>query len=72
LNARRSITVVALIAVLALLAFQLRGLFADPTVWPPDDFVEYYAAGQLNAHGENPYDPEKLLPIEQRAGRKTV
>jgi hypothetical protein len=38
---------------------------------PPDDFVEYYAAGRLNAQGHNPYDPEQLLPIEQKAGRDT-
>lgn len=33
-------------------------------LWPPDDFVEYYAAGRLNALGQNPYDPELLLPIQ--------
>ena len=30
----------------------------------------YWAAGRLNALGENPYDPEKLLPLEREAGRE--
>jgi hypothetical protein len=27
-------------------------LLADPTVMPPDDFVEYWAAGRLNLRSE--------------------
>lgn len=34
-----------------------------------DDTVEYWAAGQLNAMGQNPYDPNSLHPLEQQAGR---
>jgi hypothetical protein len=49
----------------------MRGLLADPGVMPPDDFVEYWAAGRLNLHGQNPYSPELLLPQERAAGRDT-
>ncbi len=34
--------------------------------WLSRDFLEYWAAGRLNARGDNPYDPAQLL-AEQRA-----
>ena len=46
-------------------------LLADNSVFPPDDFVEYWAAGSLNANGLNPYDGALLIPLERRAGRDT-
>src|SRR5207244_2924151 len=55
----------------ALLIQQLGRLLADRSIMPPDDFVEYWAAGRLNAQGENPYDGAKLLPLEKEAGRVT-
>src|SRR6266849_560672 len=55
----------------ALLVQQVGRLFADRSIMPPDDFVEYWAAGRLNAHGENPYDGANLLPLEREAGRDT-
>src|SRR5713101_5883396 len=55
----------------ALLIQQLGRLLADRTIMPPDDFVEYWAAGRLNAQGENPFDGAKLLPLEKEAGRET-
>jgi Glycosyltransferase family 87 len=60
-----------LLAVLALGAYEIHYLLNNPTVWPPDDFVEYYAAGRLNANGLDPYDPDRLLPLERAAGRDT-
>jgi hypothetical protein len=36
---------------------------------PLHDFVEYWAAGRLLAHGENPYDVEKIHELEKQAGR---
>jgi hypothetical protein len=54
-----------------LLAGQVRQLLADPTVWPPDDFVEYWAAARLTLDGHNPYDPALLLPLQRAAGRDT-
>ena len=57
---------------LGLLAVQSRALLTDPAVWPPDDFVEYWAAGRLALAGQNPYDPDLLLPLEREAGRETA
>ncbi len=42
-----------------------------PHVWPPDDYVEYWAAGRLNLTGGNPYSADELLPLQQAAGRPT-
>ena len=36
--------------------------------WPFDDFIEYWAAGRLNAVGQNPYDASELLRIEKEVG----
>src|SRR6266851_3029337 len=54
-----------------LLVQQMSRLLADRSIMPPDDFVEYWAAGRLNAQGENPYDGAELLPLEKEAGRET-
>lgn len=62
---------VGLLLVGWLLVGQVRQLLADPTIWPPDDFVEYWAAGRLNLGGQDPYSPELLLPLERAAGRDT-
>jgi hypothetical protein len=46
-------------------------LLARPSDRPllrPLDFCEYWAAGRLNFHGENPYDPELLYPLQRGAG----
>ena len=51
---------------------QIRGLLTDSNVWPPDDYVQYWAAGRLNLHGENPYDAEMLVPLEREAGRRST
>jgi hypothetical protein len=71
LSARRLLPWCALAVLWAVLTGQLARLLSDPAVWPPDDFVEYWAAGRLNAAGENPYDPGKLLPLQRAAGRDT-
>ena len=71
MNLRRLLAVAGLAVVGVLLAGQVRQLLADPTIWPPDDFVEYWAAAKLTLNGENPYDPAKLLPLQQSAGRDT-
>ncbi|MFN2581504.1 MAG: glycosyltransferase family 87 protein [Candidatus Dormibacteria bacterium] len=43
-------------------------LASMPIRWPHGDFIEYWAAGRLNAAGRNPYDPAALLIEEQQAG----
>ncbi len=67
---RRILSYLMLGLVIILLIQQLWNL-RDPLRFPPDDFVEYYAAGKLNRLGQNPYSAELLLPIENEAGRDT-
>ena len=68
---RNLLMVAVLAATGVLLAGQVRQLLADPTVWPPDDFVEYWAAAKLTLNGQNPFDESLLLPLQQTAGRDT-
>ena len=56
---------VALAAAGLLLLLQSRRLLEDRSILPMDDFVEYWAAGTLNALGQNPYDPDRLLRLER-------
>jgi len=60
-----------LVGAVAFVGWKVSHLLADPAFFPPDDFVEYYAAGRLNALGQNPYDGDLLLDLEQKAGRDT-
>ena len=71
MKSRTLLVSTALAVVLILLAVQVRGLLRDPGVWPPDDFIEYWAAAKLALDGQNPYDPELLLPLQLAAGRRT-
>jgi hypothetical protein len=71
MSSRRVLPVATLVLVAFVLVGQVRQLLADPTIWPPDDFVEYWAAAKLTLAGKNPYDPNLLLPLEQSAGRQT-
>jgi len=68
---RSLVTAATLLALAAVIGWQCQSLLADPTIWPPDDYVEYWAAGNLQLRGLDPYDPELLLPLERRAGRPT-
>lgn len=68
---RRVLTVVALGVIAAVFVGQVRRLLADATIWPPDDFIEYWAAAKLALDGKNPYDPNLLLPLQQANGRAT-
>jgi len=71
MNPRRLLTASGVLLAAALLGGQVRQLLADRSVWPPDDFVEYWAAARLTLAGGNPYDPEQLLPLQRDAGRAT-
>src|SRR4051812_49663660 len=71
MRTRHLLTAAGFALAAVLLAGQVRQLLADPTVWPPDDFVEYWAAAKLTLDGQNPYDPEQLLPLQRAAGRDT-
>jgi hypothetical protein len=71
MTVRRLVTVLALAGVALVLAAQVRDLLADRTVWPPDDYIEYWAAAKLAVRGQNPYDGNLLLPLEREGGRDT-
>jgi hypothetical protein len=49
----------------AVLLFVLQKAADTPGLLVPKDFAEYWTAGRLNLHGDNPYDPEKLLAEQQ-------
>ena len=54
---------------LALALATLLALVASSVGWNPhadlQDFVEYWGAGRLNSHGQNPYDPALLYQMER-------
>lgn len=58
---------ITLAVVLLIFFMQRRG----PAGLPLYDFVEYWAAGRLNLHGENPYDPQRIQQLERDAGRRS-
>lgn len=68
---RRLLTVAALVALVAVFVGQIRQFLADPTIWPPDDFIEYWAAAKLTLDGKNAYDPGLLQPLQDANGRHT-
>ena len=62
---RSFVSLLVLAACVLLGAKQVLHLLDDPSILPPDDFVEYWAAGKLNLAGRDPYLPENLLPIQR-------
>ena len=71
MNPRHLLTAAGIALAAILLAGKIQYLLDNPAIWPPDDFVEYWAAARLALDGENPYDPNLLLPLQQAAGRDT-
>jgi len=59
------------VVVVVALAGQVRTLLANPAIWPPDDFIEYWAAAKLTLNCQNSYDAKLLLPLQQANGRDT-
>lgn len=55
---------VVVVAVVGLFGF-LDRFYRDPAFLPQWDFLQYWAAGRLNASGENPYDPERLGALQR-------
>ena len=67
---RQLLTIIAGTVAFAAGGLLVNKLLHDPTIWPPDDYVEYWAAGRLNLVGNNPYSKATLWPLQQIAGRK--
>src|SRR5262249_20315843 len=55
------------LVILSLLTIRLASISGLP---PATDFAMYWAAGRLNAFGENPYDPENVFPLERQIDPK--
>jgi hypothetical protein len=64
-STRKLLVWIGLAAALAVLAFQIAQLDRDSPLLASPDFAMYWTSGRLHLQGENPYDPEKLLPLEQ-------
>jgi len=67
---RNAIAIVGLAATLALAGWLGLRLYDDRSIWPPDDYIEYWSAGRLNLQGENPYSKVKLFPLQIEGGRE--
>ena len=59
------------LVIVAALAAAGFAFLTNDSILPPDDFVEYWAAGRLNLCGEDPYLGDNLTPLELSAGRST-
>lgn len=64
----RAAVLAVLLAALALLAY-LAPTLAKPEYLPADDFGHFWAAGRLNAQGQDPYQPEAILELLYQVGR---
>lgn len=65
----RFVSWVALGMAILLLAWSARQLLFTRYLIPRGDFIEYWSAGRLLLAGDNPYDPTRLLAVQQAAGR---
>lgn len=45
-------------------------LLANPSILPPKDFVEYWAAARVALDQGDPYDGEQLLPLQRAAANE--
>src|SRR5205823_8422989 len=53
---RPAVLAAGLVGLLVVGGLMLARFYSDPAFLPPDDFLQYWAAGRLNATGGNPYD----------------
>jgi hypothetical protein len=63
---RRIIVCVGLAVTAAVLVFQLRELGDSAALSACPDYAMYWATGRLLLTGEDPYEPEKLLPLQRQ------
>ena len=66
---RAAILAVGIATILLAAGVMLDRFYSDNSILPPDDFLQYWAAGRLNATGGNPYDADALLELQRGAGR---
>lgn len=58
----------ASLALMLILLCLLIPLLVQQVGVPRDDFIAYWAAGRLNALGENPYEPAQIFRVQKDAG----
>jgi hypothetical protein len=63
---RTLLTWAGIAAALAVLAAQVAHVDNDSPLFDAPDFAMYWASARLHLAGEDPYDPAKLLPLEQQ------
>ena len=66
---RTSLLVGGIVVVFAACGLLVNRFYTDAAFLPPDDFLQYWAAGRLNATGGDPYDADRLLELQRGAGR---
>jgi hypothetical protein len=68
---RRSavVAVGGLAAIVAVCGLLLDRFYRDPAFLKPHDFLQYWAAGRLNATGGNPYDADQVVVLQRGAVR---
>jgi hypothetical protein len=65
-RSRTLLTWAGLAAALAVLVVQVAHIDGDSPLFDAPDFAMYWSSARLHLAGENPYDPAKLLPLEQQ------
>ncbi len=65
ISRRAALVIFAGIVIVVLGAIQLAKLAEDRTLFRPNDFVEYWTAGRLLLDGADPYDPDRLVPMQK-------
>ena len=65
INRRMALLLVAGAVIVILGAMQFAKLADDKTLLRPYDFVEYWCAGRLLLDGSDPYDPDRLVPMQK-------
>lgn len=66
-NSKKIFLWVSLLVSIGVLLWSASSLISQDELYV-NDLVEYWAAGKLNASGQNPYDPDALLSLQKEAG----
>lgn len=62
---RKALLILASAVIVVVGVLQFAKLAEDRTLLRPYDFVEYWTTGRLLLDGANPYDPDRLVPMQK-------
>ena len=65
----RVVAAVGCAAIVAVCGLLLDRFYRDASFLKPHDFLQYWAAGRLNATGGNPYDADQVIELQRGAVR---